>query len=312
MNVLCAVMVEIASRSDKKMISCIAFAKNKTVDIIRPLSAHEVEIIDEVGKMLSTIKYYDNMFVLALSEWEELNEFLESHSRKTKEGKTYDTHEFFLKINNKLTNYLSNARKFIDHSEIKIYQEYGKNSPQSELWNDEKKMLYNGFFSYRFLYHLRHFTQHNGSMPLNRFSKKIVPTKLGEDRVLEIEVSRDSLLNTSFNWNSAVKKEIEEMPQSFDITGYLLEHKVCLQALYHKIIEILAVEVTNSFKDYIELLSSFHISGYPYVFKFEDEESQRDPSNYKNMSQLPFQDIYKYLEKMSETSVVKLNYKKKD
>lgn len=149
-------------------------------------------------------------------------------------------------------------------------------------------------------------------MPLNRFSKKIVPTKLGEDRVLEIEVLRDSLLKTSFNWNSGVKKEIEEMPQSFDITGYLLEHKVCLQALYHKIIEILAVEVTNSFKDYIELLSSFPISGFPYLFKFKDEESQRDTSNYKNMSQLPLQDIYKYLEKMSETDLVKFNYKKKD
>lgn len=105
------------------MISCIAFAKNKTIEIIRPLSAHEVEIIDKVEKMLLKIKYYDNMFVLALSEWEELNEFLESHSRKTKEGKTYDNHEFFLKINNKLINYLSNARKFIDNSEMKIYQE---------------------------------------------------------------------------------------------------------------------------------------------------------------------------------------------
>lgn len=307
MNVLYVVMVEIAFRSDKKMISCIAFSKNKTVEIIRPLSVHEVEIIDEAGKMLSTIKYYDNLFVLALSEWEELNELLESHSRKTNEGKTYDTHEFFLKINNTLINYLSNARKFIDHSEIKIYKDYGKNSPQSELWNDKKKMLYDGFFSYRFFYHLRHFTQHTGSMPLSRFSQRIVPKKLGEDRVLEIEVSRDSLLNASFDWNSGVKKEIKEMPQSFDITCYLLEHKVCLQDLYHKIIEILAVEVTNSFKDYIELLNSFHISGYPYVFKFEDEESQSDPSNYKNMSQLPFEDIYKYLKIMLETNVVKLN-----
>ncbi|WP_158661057.1 hypothetical protein [Bacillus kwashiorkori] len=212
-------------------------------------------------------------------------------------------------VNNKLSNYLSNARKFIDQSEIKIYQDYSKNSLKSGLWDDKKTELYNELFSYRFLYHLRNFTQHNGTMPLNSVSKKIIPTIFGEQKVLEIKVIRDSLLNTSFNWNSGIKKEIEDMPDSFDITGYLIEHKVCLQKLYNKIIEIIAIEIATSFKDYIELLNSFSIRGYPYLFNFEDEESQKDPNNYKNMNKLPLKEIFKYLEKISETNVIKLNYR---
>ncbi|MCE7792645.1 hypothetical protein K8O68_09480 [Salipaludibacillus sp. CUR1] len=293
------------------MINYIAFEKNNTRKIIRPLTDDEINTIDQAGKMLSKIRYFDNLYILALFEWEELIELVKKYSEKTNEGISYDIYEFYLRVNNKLGNYLSNARKFIDQSEMKIYQEYGKETSVAELWDLKKRELYDGYLSYRFLYHLRHFTQHNGSLLLNQFTKKIVPTQTGEDRLLEIRVLRNSLLDTSFNWNSKLKGEIEKLPENINIMKYIIEHKYCLKALYCKIIEIIAKEVSESFREYTNLINSFYIDGNPCIFKFKNEESLRYEKNYKNnFNRLPLQEIYKYLEKMAETGAIKLNYYK--
>ncbi|AOV08010.1 hypothetical protein [Sporosarcina ureilytica] len=59
---------------------------------------------------------------------------------------------------------------------------------------------------------------------------------------------------------------------------------------------------------YISLLASKNIDGTPYVIIFNKPEDRSNPNKYKNLNQLPFEEVYKCLTELEEYKAAKINY----
>lgn len=141
-----------------------------------------------------------------------------------------------LSATQKITNFLSSASAFLVQTETQIRRLHGKDSNELMVWNKTRKDLHASSFSYRFMYELRNFTQHD-SLPFSTF--KVLGTRASESVPMEfttsITILRDWLLNKGYDWKK-LKIEIERQPPEFDLLPFVTEYlnnlrQLCLASL---------------------------------------------------------------------------------
>jgi len=137
--------------------------------------------------------------------------------------KRADCDKTFLNSNRLLLNYLSSIIIFIKHCETHLNRKFGDNS---EIFLEFKKMLasfYDNSFAYRFLYHLRNYSQHCG-LPLDsiQFTSEFDRENNRIKGTLKITFNRDKLLANYKKWKT-VKEDLEKMDTEFDVTPLLFE-----------------------------------------------------------------------------------------
>ena len=82
---------------------------------------------------------------------------------------------------NRITfNLLASFRFFIDHAEAHVKRRYGKTSNESQNFSSILRSNFDKYFSYRFLYKLRNFSQHLG-FPIDMVLFVLAPQKVGQD-----------------------------------------------------------------------------------------------------------------------------------
>ena len=122
-------------------------------------------------------------------------------------------------INRKLRGFFAEFRFFVDYAERKLKRQYGKQSRQAKEFKEATSQQFDGSFAYRLVSQLRNYGQHV-NLPINALSLKSGDFNFflatTEDHLL-VEVDRDELLNSGFDWRAKdVRPQLEALPERFD------------------------------------------------------------------------------------------------
>lgn len=179
----------------------------------------------------------------------------------------YDTHVAMLQ---RVMNFLSAVRAFVDHTETQLVRVHGKQSGSYKCFKESLQCSYDNKFSYRFLYELRQMSQHV-AVPISlvriNWDKKTSQTPHAFH--VELSMKRDDLLETWTKWKPRVRKDIEQQPLHFDLLPLIDEQVVSLREICRVVFESRAEDLRTAIGILFVLLS--HIkpphNGVPVFWK---------------------------------------------
>ena len=162
-------------------------------------------------------------------------------------------------LNCKLNNFLSSIRLFLDHSDRKLKKKYAPESEEYILFDNKTSELFDSYFSYRFLYKLRNYVQHN--------NVAITYVNIFEDEdmiSLSIALDRNLLLN-DFNWGK-VKKDLENQNDLIEIFPLMTEMLVNLKILSIMLIKSELDKINDSIEFINNLIDEIDKQYIPVTF----------------------------------------------
>lgn len=158
-----------------------------------------------------------------------------------------DKEEYYkqhLDFNRMFLNYLSSIRTFIDHNETTIKGKFGKNSFEAKELKKITNNIYDKFFSYRFFYKLRNYSQHCG-LPIEDIeisaTKQEDGSYKGEGK---IEFSAKELLDNYKEWGT-VKSDLEEYT-SFSVYPIIKEMETALDEFWISLVKLYSINIDNA------------------------------------------------------------------
>lgn len=173
-------------------------------------------------------------------------------------------------LNCKLNNFLSSIRLFLDHSDRKLKKKYGPESEEYILFDNKTSELFDSYFSYRFLYKLRNYVQHNNVAITN------VNVFEDEDMIsLSIALNRDLLLN-EYKWGK-VKKDLENQKDLIEIFPLMAEMLNNLK----KLVLIVIKNELDKINDSIDFINSL----------IDEIDEQHIPVTFNNNGDIQYSDF---------------------
>ncbi|WP_292389625.1 hypothetical protein [Methanosarcina sp. UBA5] len=159
-----------------------------------------------------------------------LNQYFKIHCENSDIHGTY-VEKMVFNINRLVLNFLSAVRTFLDHAETNLKRKYGENSNNFQIFDKACSSCFDHYFSYRFLYKLRNYSQHVG-MPiigLETSSEMVSINPLEADHMLRTITLKNDLLKYD-KWGK-VKDEIFFLPDRIDINPYIDEMMHCIDTI---------------------------------------------------------------------------------
>lgn len=239
-----------------------------TFNEVRKLDNREYEKYLDALEDINEIDDKISLFHMIFINYYDFQEYMERiiinfHHNKIIQSKTKtDVNN----LNCRLNNFLSSIRLFLDHSDRKLKKKYGSESEEYILFDNKTSELFDSYFSYRFLYKLRNYVQHN-----NVAITYINTFEAGDMISLSIALNRDLLLN-DFNWGK-VKKDLENQNDLIEIFPVMTEMLDNLK----KLVLIVIKNELEKIKDSIEFINSLidEIGKYHIPVTF-NSDSDRD------------------------------------
>jgi hypothetical protein len=130
-----------------------------------------------------------------------------------------------IRLNQRILNFLSSMRTYLDHMETRLNRSYGNESKQFTEFKAATAKEFDDHFAYRFISKLRNYTQHCG-MPLGKIAGlSRLPTPNPDEAAhhsLDFFFMKSELLKNFSGWGK-VKPELEELPDEFPLRDYIGE-----------------------------------------------------------------------------------------
>lgn len=117
-------------------------------------------------------------------------------------------------IRSKFDDLLSAFRRFVDRTPHSLSQRYGDQSRELAKFREAASYEFNNEFAYRFIYHLRNYSDHRGS-PISRIDQS---SRLDSNQ--KVEHSFDVLFNSrtllrNHDWHRAVREDLVQIDNEF-------------------------------------------------------------------------------------------------
>lgn len=173
-----------------------------------------------------------------------------------------------LEINRHVLNYLASLNTFLDQTRKFLSKKFGKDSKELSSFDEMTNELFDGFFSYRFLYKLRNFTVHCG------FSLCAIEIEYNHSQITFIPkfIYEDLMTDSSF-WGPIVRGDLEKIGKDFKAFDLFTESLTHFQKLSDFVIsEFIKDEektLVDRFHELIGIESEFIDN---YCFLVEDNE----------------------------------------
>jgi hypothetical protein len=184
---------------------------------------HDIELFNIVIWNLQ--EYYDSFTIYR-------NAYLNNHLQGI-ENRPID-----LELNRCLVNFLASVSNYLTNTEGEIKRKYGESSIIWEKFSKAKSEAFDNYPSYRFLYHLRNYTQHGG-LPITKVyykSKQLDESLEHKTKWIDVVVSKDTLLNANFKWNAKVREDLTLGPTHIDLNSHLLNFMKCLDKINYTLL----------------------------------------------------------------------------
>lgn len=183
------------------------------------LSESQKEVFDRTSEIYSSFTKIQKLYEMYLSDYAEFNKSLNDYE-KILPKKTKDNFSQEDDFNRRLIHILSSAVLFVTYFENEIKRVYGKNSLQFKEWKKEIGAVYDRDFAYRFCYHLRNYTQHEG------LAIAIISISTGNENpkkkcTCNLEIVPEKLIETSYSWNKKIEIELKNIKGSISLRNLL-------------------------------------------------------------------------------------------
>jgi hypothetical protein len=235
----------------------LGFIDGDKITSIRKLSNEEFQEYKRASDCLSNFSNTQQLYTITLLNYNEYFTTLKEYEQQYSSSQSLNSlilERMFLNINRRLLNYLSSIRSFLDHTETRLKEKYGKEFARVKHFLEACSKEYENSFSYKFFYTLRNFTQHFG-MPVGslRLTSTEDPPYSGKvSHHLEVTFDRDELLKYN-GWKRMLKEEIQRLPQEFDISSHVFNMMKCLERINGVLVKDELLDIVKS-AEYIDKL----------------------------------------------------------
>lgn len=229
---------------------------------LKKLSDNEYEEYKINLHILMEFSKKQHLFTILNLNYKELKNTLDKYLVEYQNNQSINwikMEEMYVDTNRLLLNFLSTFRTYLDHTESMLKGKYGKESENTKRFLTLCSEQFDNYFSYRFLYKLRNYTQHCG-MPLGSLtinSKAIDNKSKDIINYLAIFFDRDTLLKNYDSW-TVIKNEIEKLPTKIEITPFVDEVMECISKINSLVIEYEFENLSKSSQYFENLILPFN------------------------------------------------------
>lgn len=255
------------------MNTYLALQKDNKFIPIKKLNDAEYEEYDRAIECLAYFSSELQLFTIVNLNYKDyknvLNQYFEDFTNLPSTHISQMEH-INLNINRHIMNFLSSASIYLAHHETNLKKRNGKNSKKVKLFEETCSNAYDNHFSYRFIYKLRNYTQHFG-VPVGEISfKESLATDSSDiHHYLEVKFNRDELLKYD-KWGEKLKSEIQELPDTFEITPHITVMMKCIGKINFTLIEDDLPNLINSAEYVKQLITEIKDkTGTPYICRYE-------------------------------------------
>lgn len=255
--------------------------RNGEIRAFRELTAQEYEEYKSNLKILIDFSNKQQLFTIINLNYEEFKNLINTYFIEFKNNSSMNwvrMERMLINTNRVLLNFLSSFRTLLDHMEYILKKDYGNESGEFKKFKKVCSEQYDNYFSYRFLYKLRNYTQHCG-MPVGSLTidSKVsnIESKKVED-YLAVYFDRDTLLNKYDSWGP-IKNEIMDLPPKTEINPFVDDVIQCISRINLTVIEHDLEKVLKSTNYFENLLIPFKdIDEIPAIFDIADKYGNQE------------------------------------
>ena len=249
----------------------LGLASKREIRAIRELTDSEFK--DYEGAESKLRQYVDDqqLFAIVQLNYVDFEDLLRQSFQQYVKKSLPPMEVLALRVNRSLLNFLSTLRTFLDHSEFNLKKRYGNYSKRVREYKKACSSEYDNFFSYRLVYKLRNYTQHCG-MPLGQIRFESKSEDAEAQRVVDtlaVYFNRDRLLLSEFDWGSKLKREIQALPERFEINPHVAQAMQCVKRINLSLIKPNLTELNRSVQIVRSLVAPLKLqSGVPCILFF--------------------------------------------
>lgn len=219
------------------------FSGGYSTQLDKELTGKEFDLFSKAIDELHNYENLKRLYEIVILNNNEFIEYIQYEKKSLFENSlsiTGDKENYYkhhLNLNRMILNYLSSFRTLLDHTETIIKRKYGKKSIESQKFKQLTNTIFDKYFSYRFFYKLRNYSQHCG-IPIDEF--EISGTVVDINKIkpeYKIEFSSNQLLAKFNDWGIVVTKDLKNKTD-FSIFPLLDEMNLALKELWTSIISI--------------------------------------------------------------------------
>ncbi len=260
--------------------------KRHNLEFVSELTSAEYEKLVEALKTVEGFLQDSQLFMIAIWNSIEFNELIVSYLQAyiKKDFKTFAQKPIHININRAFLNLLSSTRSYLDFMERLLKNRYGEESAIFTNFKKNCSAEYDGNFSYRFLYNLRHYAQHKG-FPIGAimWGQKQSPDEPPKVIFyLVVSVVRDEILR-NFDWRT-LENEVKNLPEKVEILPHISSFMESLSRVHAKSINDIFQTLTESAQQ-ITTIGKRLVGkeGEPVVFEFEGDVRNIQQLSHKSL-----------------------------
>ncbi|MGG0387828.1 hypothetical protein ABEZ76_07575 [Priestia megaterium] len=257
----------------------LGVVEGQKFDIVKELKVEEYTVYNKIKKRLMQFQQDQQLYTMINWNYHDIYRKISYYLSEYSQNSSVDwikMDRILLDINRLLLNFLSACRTFLDHNQTRLNKEFGSESEQMKRFKAACSKEYDNYFSYRFLYKLRNYAQHCG-MPVGNVSigGKAVRIPDEVENFLSVQFDRNSLLKNYDSWGKPVKGELLELPDFFEVNGYIDEVMGCFERINFILIEERIPDLLEGTQYIIDLIKPLkEKSGTPCIFNMTDMKSK--------------------------------------
>lgn len=260
--------------------------KHHHFEFVSELTPTEHEKLTDALTTVNGFLEDSQLFTITTLNFREFTEligrYLEAYIKK--DFNTFVQEPIHLNVNRVFLNLLSSIRSYLDFMERLLKKRYGGESAIFDNFKKSCSAEFDGNFSYRFLYNLRHYAQHKG-FPIGaiRWGQRLNsddPPKVMF--YLRIEIVRDEILN-DFDWR-ALENEVKGLPERIEILPHISAFMESLSRIHMKAINDIFHTLTDSAQQ-ITLIGERLVgqNGEPAIFEYEGDVKNIQHISHKSL-----------------------------
>lgn len=194
------------------------------------LSEGQKRVFERTSEIYSSFKKIQKLYEMYLSDYAEFNKSLNDYE-KTVPKKSKDNFSQEDDFNRRLIHILSSSVLFVTYFENEMKRVYGKKSLEFIEWKKELGAVYDRDFAYRFCYHLRNYTQHEG-LAIARISITTGNENPEKKCTCNLEIVPERLIATSYSWNKKIEIELKNIKGSINLRHLLNDLFKSMMSIY--------------------------------------------------------------------------------
>jgi len=250
-----------------------------TIKDTRKLSDEEVSMFKSSQKEMQRFAIDERMMLMILQNFQDFHTLIELISERWGQEARMNPlilENIYMEINRLMINTLATFSSYLNLTERKL-KELDNGLARFDRFKEACSTAYDNNFSYRFLYHLRNFSQHY-ELPIGQIRPSARLNDLGEkEHSLAVMFHRDSLLKTKYKWKPEIRSEIENLDEELDVSPLLEDLVNCIWDIDNVASEDRITSVNNS-SIFLESLMEETATeeGTPCIYRLAQADTRAD------------------------------------